>query len=126
MVRAFFHRPQVLSLLAGAFLVPGAFLIHLHLTCSFPARDAVLREAPKEVRLTFSARPELGFSDISLLGRGGAAVELGEVVRTSDSLTIAAPIEGAVPDGPLTVVWRTAGKDGHVLRGRYDFEVSRP
>ena len=97
---------------------------HTALKSSSPAKDEVLRTAPREIRLTFTARPELALSDIKVSTAAGAAVVMGKVAEGADSLTIVAPVRGAMADGAFVVAWRTAGKDGHVIRGRIPFSVS--
>ena len=84
----------------------------------------MLRTAPREIRLTFTARPELALSDIKVTTAAGAAVAMGKVAQGADSLTIVAPVRGAMADGAIVIAWRTAGKDGHVIRGRIPFSVS--
>jgi hypothetical protein len=97
---------------------------HTELKSSSPAKDEVLRTAPREIRLTFTARPELALSDIKVSTAAGAAVAMGKVAQGRDTLTIVAPIRGAMTDGAYLITWRTAGKDGHVIRGRIPFSVS--
>jgi methionine-rich copper-binding protein CopC len=97
---------------------------HTELKSSSPAKDEVLRTAPREIRLTFTARPEVALSDIKVSTAAGAAVAMGKAVRGRDSLSVVAPVQGAMPDGAYTVSWRTAGKDGHAIRGRFGFSVS--
>ena len=121
-----FH--QVLpSLAAGLIVLPGAALaVHAHLTGSFPGKDEVVAEAPTEIRLTFSEKVELAISSIKVLGADSAEVRMGKAARTDDTLTIAAPVLGALAPGEYAVVWRTASRDGHPIRGRYTFTVTAP
>lgn len=117
-------RHRTISAALGAILIaPGAGALHTRLTGSNPAQDEVVREMPKEICLTFSARPEVALSDIKLASDAGRAVAVGKVKATADSLTIAAPVTGPVPQGKYTITWRTASKDGHVIRGRIGFTV---
>lgn len=121
-----FH--QVLpSLAAGLIVLPGAALaVHAHLTGSFPGKDEVVAEAPTEIRLTFSEKVELAISSIKVLGADSAEVRVGKAARTDDTLTIAAPVLGALAPGEYAVIWRTASRDGHPIRGRYTFTVTAP
>lgn len=121
-MRLWFQR-MLPSLAAGLVVLPGAALVHAHLTGSFPARDEVVADAPTVIRLRFSEKTEVAVSDIKLLGSDSAAVRLGKVVRGDDSLTIEAPVLGTLGSGEYAVVWRTAGKDGHPIRGRYTFRL---
>ena len=109
---------------AAMFGFPLVAPFHTELKSSSPAKDEVLRTAPREIRLTYTARPEVALSDIKVSSTAGAAVEMGKVVRGKDSLTIVAPVRGAMPDGAYVITWRTAGKDGHAIRGRIPFSVS--
>lgn len=111
--------------MAGAIIVPGS-LLHTHLTASFPAKDGVLNGSPAKILLSFSARPELALSDIKLLRSDSSAVATGKVARCADdSLSIGVPLKAPLADGAYSVVWRTGSKDGHPIRGRYTFRVSR-
>jgi methionine-rich copper-binding protein CopC len=103
---------------------PPAAPFHLALRTSSPGKDTAVTAAPKEIRLTFTAKPELALSDIKVSSAAGKAVEMGKVAATRDSLTLAAPVVGPMPDGAYVVNWRTAGKDGHVIRGRFGFTVA--
>ena len=109
---------------AAMFGFPLVAPFHTELKSSSPARDEVLRTAPTEIRLTYTARPEVALSDIKVSSAAGAAVEMGKVARGKDSLTIVAPVRGAMSDGAYVITWRTAGKDGHVIRGRIPFSIS--
>ena len=112
-------------MMAGAVLLPGS-LLHTHLTASFPAKDAVLNGSPAKILLTFNTRPELALSDIKLLRSDSTAVATGKMARcVDDSLSIGVPLNAPLADGAYSVVWRTASKDGHPIRGRYAFRVSR-
>ena len=114
------------SLVAGLIVVPGALGLHAHLTGSYPAKEEVLTAAPRSIQLTFSERTEVAVSDIKVLGADSVAVSMGKVVRGDDSLTIEAPVLGGIGAGEYAVVWRTAARDGHPLRGRYTFRVTLP
>lgn len=109
---------------AAMFGFPLLAPFHTELKSSSPARDEVLRTAPAEIRLTYTARPEVALSDIKVSSAAGAAIEMGKVARGKDSLTIVAPVRGAMSDGAYVITWRTAGKDGHVIRGRIPFSIS--
>lgn len=106
---------------AGVVLLPAAFFFHTHLTKSFPAKDASLAEAPAQVRLWFSTKPEAKLTSITLLAADSSKIAMGPVAATDDTLSVAAAVQGQLAPGAYTVVWKTAAKDGHVVRGRYRF-----
>lgn len=105
-------------LLMGA---AGTASQHLRLTGSSPAKDSTVSEAPREIRLSFSLKPEIALVRIGLASASGATVDMGKPARTSDSLTVAAPIEGRLTPGSYTVSWQAASGDGHPIRGSFDF-----
>ena len=43
--------------------------------------------------------------------------------KTDDPTSFKARVLGDLPAGTYRITWRTAGEDGHAIRGRYDFEV---
>lgn len=95
---------------------------HLDLTDSFPKKDQVLAESPDTIRLWFNEEPELALAGISLEGENGK-VETGKARETDDPKSFKADVLEQLPPGSYRVAWRAAGSDGHVIRGRYNFEV---
>lgn len=104
---------------------PASPLAHPRLARAVPAAGAELTSAPVELRLTFTEVPELAFTQLVLLGPSGDTVTLSVPVHAADDdYTVVAAIAGALEPGQLTVVWQTAGPDGHPIRGRYRFTVA--
>lgn len=95
---------------------------HNHLVKSVPAADAE-GAAPAEIRLWFAEAVDSKLSSISLLKSDSSKVTIGKVHATDDPKSIAAPVTGPLPAGGYVVVWRTAGDDGHAVRGKYAFKV---
>ena len=108
-----------LALLASG----SAVALHNHLTKSAPAEDEVLAAAPRVIRLWFSEKPEPAFSSITLLGADSAKVEVGKAEATDDTLSVSFAIKAPLSAGAYQVRWRTAGKDGHAVRGTYRFSI---
>lgn len=119
MLRSFL--PIVALLLIGA---GGSATQHLRLTGTSPAKDTTVAEAPHEIRLSFSLEPELALVRIGLVSAEDTKVAMGKPVRTADSLTVAAPIEGTLAEGRYTVSWQAASSDGHPIRGTFGFTVA--
>jgi methionine-rich copper-binding protein CopC len=94
--------------------------MHLRLTKSEPAKDSVVAAAPKELKLWYSAVPQLKLSRITLTGPAGT-VSTGAIAQ--DSLLLRTPITGAMTAGAYTVSWVTASSDGHAIRGTFGFTV---
>jgi methionine-rich copper-binding protein CopC len=109
-------------LLGGVATAAASLAFHLRLVRSHPAKDAVVTEAPAEVRLWFSEKPQVAVSAIALKGPAGPA-KLSATRTGPDSMAVAAAVESPLTPGAYTVTWRTAGHDGHVLRGEFGFTI---
>lgn len=113
--------PIMALLLIGAV---GSAAQHLRLTGSSPAKDTTVAEPPREIRLSFSLKPELALVRINLASASGAKVATGKPARTRDSLTVSAPVEGRLAAGGYSVSWQAASTDGHPIRGTFGFTVA--
>jgi methionine-rich copper-binding protein CopC len=97
---------------------------HLALERSVPGPDSLLTSAPTHVVLWFNQEPNTRVSAVTLADSRGAAVRLGPVTGCpTDKSVIHAKIEEPLAPGRYTVAWRTAGADGHVVRGEFHFRV---
>ncbi|HET9683863.1 MAG TPA: CopD family protein [Gemmatimonadaceae bacterium] len=112
--------------LAAAVLLamPAPALAHAHLLKTAPASGATIRIAPTQLVLTFSEAPTLAVSTLRLLGPDSAPVSLGTLTHDAGANTLAASITGALRAGRYTVLWQTAGDDGHVQHGSYSFVIA--
>ena len=114
----------MIRLFSLALLGAGAAFFHTHLAASFPKADEVVRAAPAEISLTFTARPEVPLTKITLLRADSTQVRL-EAVRTGkDTMTVMVKVPVTLSAGGYIVSWRTASRDGHVVRGSYRFSYS--
>ena len=104
-------------------LMTTAFAMHLRLVKSVPSSGEALANMPTEIRLWFSQKPEVGLTTIKLLREDSTVVELGKVVRTSDTLSVRASLDKALVPGTYLVTWRSVSKDGHAVRGSYNFNM---
>lgn len=96
---------------------------HTKLQKSEPAADSTVTAPPPHVQLWFNEAPDLKVSQIEVTGPAGK-LELGPA-HLMDAKSVMATIKGEVPDGKYTATWRTAGKDGHVIKGEFTFTVKR-
>jgi methionine-rich copper-binding protein CopC len=123
-VRTSRFRHLKLATLAGATLLLAGFAFtHLQLKASVPAADSALKNAPSQILLIFSARPEAALSRVQLMGPDSSPVPMGKPAAGSDSLSLTIPITGKLADGRYTVRWRSAGRDGHPAAGDFVFTV---
>lgn len=125
------HAPmnRTLILLAAALLavLPGTVHAHTRLTGTTPASGDTVPAATREVRLRFSQAPEASMTWLAVL-RGTDTIAVGTPVPVPGSqgreFVLALPTP--LPGGGYQVAWRTAGADGHVLRGTFGFVVEAP
>jgi methionine-rich copper-binding protein CopC/uncharacterized membrane protein len=122
-------RVGLVAVLAGLWLVmvgapAGA---HALLRESDPAAGSSLDQAPRQVVLTFTERPEPGLSSIQVLDTGGRPVQRGDAAPVQGNPLRFAVGLGDLADGTYTVSWRVVSKDdGHVTAGSFAFGVGVP
>ena len=120
-------RVRMLSLAAvllAATTVPAAARLHTKLTKSNPAADATLKVAPKTIELWWNEKPEVAL-DHHGAGRRQRQRRAGKLRSSSDLMGVAADVTGALVPGAYVVKWKTAGKDGHAVRGAFNFTISK-
>jgi methionine-rich copper-binding protein CopC len=115
------------SLGAGLFLaLLAAFTVglsaHLAVAKTMPANESTVAETPARVRVWFTQQPSPRVSLLTMKGPGGD-VPLGELEVNRQDRSIAAAVGHALAPGSYEVTWRTAGDDGHVMRGTFTFAV---
>jgi hypothetical protein len=114
----------VLAALVGAAVgAPAAGGRHNRLVKAEPGVDSTVTKSPGQVRLWFKEPPELAVSSIKLSDAAATLVPTGEVRATDDKASIAVAVTAPLRAGKYTVTWKTAGTDGHVIRGSFGFTV---
>ena len=122
-------RVGLVAVLAGLWLVMAGAPAGAHalLRESDPAGGSSLEQAPRQVVLTFTERPEPGLSSIQVLDTGGRPVQRGEAAPVQGNPLRFAIGLGDLADGTYTVSWRVVSKDdGHVTAGSFAFGVGVP
>ncbi len=111
-------------LIAGLALAawPLTALSHVHLDRSEPAKDAVVGEAPKAVKLWFSGRIEPDFSQITVTAADGTQVDKGDSSASSNRRELSVTLDDLGP-GKYQVNWNVVARDGHRIRGDFSFTV---
>ena len=112
-----------LALIALAAL-PAPALAHAHLESTNPKSGARLTVVPRELVLTFSEAPTLAMSALRLLAADSSAVALGTLGHAAGAKTLTASITGPLRAGTYIVLWQTAGDDGHVQHGSFQFVIA--
>lgn len=109
----------LLSLATASF----AWALHATLTKALPAIDGTVAAAPTEITLWFNERPDVSLSNARLRTSDSSMVDLGAVRAGPDSMALIVAVRGTLKPGKQTVLFRTAGPDGHVMRGSYSFTL---
>lgn len=113
-----------MALGAAVALCTAMTFFHNHLVKSAPAAGDKLAASPKEVRLWFNERPEVPFTSVTLLKADSTKIATIKAVATDDTMAVSAPIGTPLPAGSYLITWRTAGSDGHAIRGTYGFSIA--
>ena len=116
-----FRRALLPVLLVSLTATSLAWALHTVLVKATPAIDGTVKAAPADLTLWFNERPDLSLSNIRLRGPDGTMIELGGVKAGTDSTALTVPVRGTMKPGKYMVLYRTAGDDGHVMRGSYSF-----
>ena len=113
------------SLLFGI-LPPGratANAPHLSLAESWPKADEELAESPEEVRLRFTEAPQMNGTSLRLRPMDADPLDIGKTIATAeDDKIVVASIPMRLEYGTYEVLWRAMARDGHVVRGDFQFE----
>jgi len=96
-------------------------LAHNKLMKTEPAAGAVLKASPARVEIWFEEKPDLTVSKVAVQGPSGI-VETGPPHANGEK-SIAADFKAKLTDGQYVVNWQTAGDDGHVSKGDFNFSM---
>ena len=118
-----YRRAVVPALIATVTAASLAWALHTTLVKATPAINGTVTAAPTELTLWFNERPDVSLSNIILQGPDSVKIETGSTRASTDTLALTAAVRGAMKPGLYTVLYRTAGSDGHVMRGKYQFTL---
>jgi len=96
---------------------------HLSVLKSSPGNGAHLSQSPERVQLWFDQQPSPRLSRLELRGPDERMVDLGKLEVHSEDRSISAPVPAPLAPGRYEATWRSAGDDGHVMRGTITFTV---
>ena len=110
------------SALLFLLLLVGPIKAHAHtrLISSEPAADAVLKTAPGQLVLLFSASPEKGFSKLQWARAGAEAWHSLQVQQQEKQLKATLP---ELAPGRYKIRWSVLSRDGHRQRGVLQFQI---
>ncbi len=105
-------------------LAVGSANAHASLARSEPPANAVLYEAPAEIRLYFTEPLEAAFSTIQLRDANGNTVQTAPAQLDPDDPFQMILTPGELPDGLYTVAWKAlSSADGHLTQGSYPLVI---
>jgi len=116
------------SFLAAALALPALVasapaFAHARLESSSPQANATVSPAPAEVRLQFSEQLELPFSKVKLVDEKGAVVEPSKTAIDGANPKVLVATVPSLHAGVWRVQWSTVTRDGHKVKGQFDFRV---
>lgn len=113
---------EVFFLFACLAASPGAWA-HAILVKATPEREAVVTEAPDEVLLVFNDGVGEEFLALAVIDETGKRVDKHDArLDFSDHSHLRATVEKLLP-GRYIVRYRVLSADGHVVSGKYSFQV---
>ena len=111
-----------LGMVVGAATAASA---HAVLLRTDPSPQTTVPRSPKEVRLFFSERVEVGLGAIRVFNVDGKRVDEGKLTRSPDHRQVAIAVP-RLEDGTYTVTWKAVSADGHLVHGGFTFYVGAP
>lgn len=116
-------KPKLLAAVAvTSLLAATAALAHPQIITRSPAAGAVLKVAPKDVKVVFSEELEILLSTAKIDGPDGKPVLTGPLATDKAGTALIIPIKGKLKPGAYTVSWTIVTED-HDMPGRYRFEI---
>jgi len=119
-------RTIAILLIAGLGLGATEAGAHPRLQSSNPAAGAVLKSAPKDIRMSFSEELVPMFTGLELKTATGKSVPTGKTALVAgDNKKVVVPIAGRLAPGTYNVAWHAVSVDTHRVTGSYSFKVMR-
>jgi methionine-rich copper-binding protein CopC len=119
---------RTIAILLTAALGLGATAANAHprLQSSNPAPGALLKSAPKDIRMSFSEGLVPNFTGLELKTAAGKSIPTGKaILAAGDDKKIVVPIGARLTPGTYTVAWHAVSVDTHRVTGSYSFKVMR-
>lgn len=101
-------------------LAPNAALAHTGLSTSQPENNGTVKEALREITMTFNTDIEPA-SRFEVVDEAGTSYPVADIKVNRSLMT--GTMEEPLPNGVYTVNWRIIGQDGHAVKGAFSFQV---
>lgn len=119
-------RTTAILLAAAVALGATAASAHPRLQSSNPAPGALLKSAPKDIRMSFSEGLVQNFTGLELKTAAGKSIPTGKAtLAEGDNKKIVVPISTRLTPGTYNVAWHAVSVDTHRVTGSYTFKVMR-
>ena len=115
-------RRSVLALVACVALSAAGY--HIHLVSSNPGAGDTVTTPLTHLELTFSGTVNPRLSSMSILSPDSSEVARVPVKGGKESTSLRGTLPRRLPAGRYIMRWRTAGDDGHAIRGAHSFTIS--
>jgi copper transport protein len=128
-VRRLFQRLRVTAFaILACVLLPTQAFAHLKLQSSSPAQGDTVRTSLTDIRLSFTQAVDARYTTVAILDSNGNALNLGALQPIGEGKTreFVYKLTHPLIAGDFVVQWKTAGTDGHVVSGSFDFTVDVP
>lgn len=119
---------RTIAILFAAALGLGTTAAYAHprLQSSNPASGAVLKAAPKDIRLSFSEELVLNFTGVELKTAAGKSMPTGKaMLALGNNKIVIVPIGTRLLPGSYNVAWHAVSVDTHRVNGSFNFKVMR-
>jgi methionine-rich copper-binding protein CopC len=103
--------------------IPAQALAHAIVVASTPAARSTAYGPDLAVEIHFNSKIDAARSRLTLVGPGGAKIEVGLTKSDSDQV-LTGTASGLAP-GDYRLLWQTLSIDGHISHGEIPFEVGR-
>ena len=113
------------AVLLATATAPAGARFHTKLTKSNPSADTTLTASPRTIELWWNEKPEASLTTVTVQGADSAKAELGKIRVSEDLMGVATDVAKPLAPGKYVVKWKTAGKDGHAVRGSYNFSIAK-
>lgn len=118
---------KILLMISSVTLFAAApVLAHTELVSKTPEEGAALKQAPRQVQLSFAGPVEAEFSPLEVYDAQDRRVDVDNArLNPGDAATLTVGLKDDLPAGSYTVEYRFTGEDGHTITGSYEFAVSK-
>ena len=95
---------------------------HSQLTDILPKNNIVYTKTPSKIELTFRSKVKLIKIDLNKISVENSKIKIDLKKYTKRSKNFNLPMPNITP-GKYNILWRALSPDGHIIKGKSEFEV---